>query len=312
MDAVSTPASSQILGATHAQSSIAVETLARFHALNWNQCRARGLDELFIARDDPKFLRFCHRKVFVPGVAGLPDLCRRLNVLYPSEARQALQDAVAHFDRYVELFGSPKEVGGRYNCTLIHGDYRLDNMFFESGRTSDLGSNELGTNTSFRSSKADVSGMMKLIDFQLVKESNPEIDLAYFLSQSLDTKTRRSHECEMIRLYYDTLINHGVDAEQYSLIECVHLFQVHHFITSSSIMAAVRSPETLTGPSMHAVRGRELCGAMCSRLFSSLADWNCASAFNACMTAPSGKLSPDEMLALIPVGRRSELGLSGI
>ena len=63
-----------------------------------------------------------------------------------------------------------------YNCTLIHGDYRLDNMFFDAGRVSDMAKAELGRDTSTRSSAGEVAGM-KLIDFQLVKESNPEIDM---------------------------------------------------------------------------------------------------------------------------------------
>ena len=39
MDAVHTPSESQIIGASPAQAGLAMETLARFHALNWNQCR---------------------------------------------------------------------------------------------------------------------------------------------------------------------------------------------------------------------------------------------------------------------------------
>ena len=74
---------------------------------------ARGLTELFVARDDPKFLTFCHAKVFAPGAAGLAELCRHLNVAYPPEARHALEDAISQFGRYVELFGTPKEAGGK-------------------------------------------------------------------------------------------------------------------------------------------------------------------------------------------------------
>ena len=87
------------------------------------------------------------------------------------------------------------------------------------------------------------------------------------------------------------------------------ILQVHLFVTSSAILAAALSPESLTGDSTAAVRGRELCGTMCTRLFTSLSDWNCAAAFNACMAAPTGKLSEDEMLALIPAPKRTELGL---
>jgi hypothetical protein len=59
---------------------------------------------------------------------------------------------------------------------LIHGDYRLDNMFFEAGRMSELATNELERNESFRGSVGEARSM-KIIDFQCVKESNGEIDL---------------------------------------------------------------------------------------------------------------------------------------
>lgn len=59
---------------------------------------------------------------------------------------------------------------------MIHGDYRLDNMFFEAGRMSEVATNELERKGSFRGSVGE-AGSMKLIDFQCVKESNGEVDL---------------------------------------------------------------------------------------------------------------------------------------
>ena len=50
----------------------------------------------------------------MPGVAGLPELCRHLNVAYPPEARHVLENAISHFGRYIELFGTPKEAGGKF------------------------------------------------------------------------------------------------------------------------------------------------------------------------------------------------------
>lgn len=71
--------------------------------------------------------------------------------------------------------------------TLIHGDPRLDNMFF--------GGPEMP---------------FALIDWQLSLRANPGVDLAWFLNQSIDIELRRAHESDLLDLYLAELAANGV------------------------------------------------------------------------------------------------------
>ena len=71
--------------------------------------------------------------------------------------------------------------------TLIHGDYRADNFFFGT-HPSDL----------------------KVIDWQIVTKGRGAFDLGYMISGSLSVEDRRAGERELVKLYADTLAEHGV------------------------------------------------------------------------------------------------------
>lgn len=73
--------------------------------------------------------------------------------------------------------------------TLIHGDFRLDNMFF------------------------DDRGGMTLIDWQLAMRAPSTTDLVYFIGTNLPTDTRRAMTDELIDRYCAELRGRGVPAE---------------------------------------------------------------------------------------------------
>lgn len=70
--------------------------------------------------------------------------------------------------------------------TLVHGDFRLDNMFFGD------------------------DGSFALIDWQSYMRVPGSSDLVYFLLTNLTTEMRRAHEQELITLYLDTLRADGI------------------------------------------------------------------------------------------------------
>ena len=74
--------------------------------------------------------------------------------------------------------------------TFLHGDLRLDQLFFAVD--------------------ADDPPVTAL-DWQITGKGRGAYDLAYFLSQSLTTGTRRSCEDQLIERYADRLAEHGVD-----------------------------------------------------------------------------------------------------
>lgn len=74
--------------------------------------------------------------------------------------------------------------------TLLHGDLRLDQLFFavEPGDPP-----------------------VTALDWQLTQQGRGAYDVAYFLGQSLSTEIRRSCETELIERYADGLAERGID-----------------------------------------------------------------------------------------------------
>jgi thiamine kinase-like enzyme len=78
--------------------------------------------------------------------------------------------------------------------TLAHGDFRLDNLFFQN---EDL----------------------KVIDWQICIKTVGGYDVGYFLSQSLTIEDRRNHERDLLDKYRKTLSEIGLDYPQDRLME---------------------------------------------------------------------------------------------
>ena len=89
-------------------------------------------------------------------------------------------------------------MGSTPPTTLLHGDVRADNAFF------------------------DADGV-KLIDWQAVREGRGAYDLAYFISTSLDEEMMRTHQDDLISLYVQTLASRRV--ESYGMSECLEDFR---------------------------------------------------------------------------------------
>jgi len=70
--------------------------------------------------------------------------------------------------------------------TLIHGDYRADNILF------------------------DADGSVVLLDFQLIGTGSASYDLAYFITQSLSPADASANEQRLFARWVDALRAHGV------------------------------------------------------------------------------------------------------
>lgn len=128
---------------------------------------------------------------------------------------------------------------GESPTTLLHGDVRADNAFFDAD---------------------DV----KLIDWQAVREGRGAYDLAYFISTSLSEETRRNHQDSLVSSYVETIASRGV--EGYDMPECLEdfrwaLLDVVSFV--GMIGAALDFSEG---------RGLQLANLVMSRLWASLED----------------------------------------
>lgn len=93
--------------------------------------------------------------------------------------------------------------------TLVHGDCKLDNMFFIS--------------------KGGKSNLM-LLDWQLMEKGKPVIDLTYFLIENLTITNRRMYEESYIHLYHKYLLEEGVKDFSYEeLYRDYILYLIHRF-----------------------------------------------------------------------------------
>jgi len=78
--------------------------------------------------------------------------------------------------------------------TLLHGDYRLDNMCL-SGNGSDV--------------------KMTLFDWQTMILGRGPFDLAYFITGNLPTEEALKVESQLVRVYHSTLLENGVKGYDY-------------------------------------------------------------------------------------------------
>jgi len=89
-----------------------------------------------------------------------------------------------------------------HKLTLIHGDVRLDNVFFHD----------------------DGGDPVSIIDWQIANIGIGTFDLAYFISQSMTVEDRREHLEDLLALYHATLVANGVS--DYTIAEMWHDFRM--------------------------------------------------------------------------------------
>jgi len=82
--------------------------------------------------------------------------------------------------------------------TFCHGDFRLDNLFFRT---------------------EDHQPAVTIVDWQICFQGRGAYDLAYFISQSLQTEDRRKHEQSLIDRYANALSVGGIDYPRDELMD---------------------------------------------------------------------------------------------
>ncbi|MEM7287970.1 MAG: phosphotransferase [Actinomycetota bacterium] len=167
-------------GVTWDEAVTAVRTLARFHA-GWHEsAELEELSEVWYSLMNPLYNAILPQFVaagWEPCQAHRPDLLDPDLVAFGDDWSELLPAMQRH------LTTSP---------TLIHADWRADNMFI------------------------DDHGELVMIDFQLIGVGNGAYDLGYFVCQSVEREVRAGRERELVRIYVDELAANGVerDAEQ--------------------------------------------------------------------------------------------------
>ena len=92
-------------------------------------------------------------------------------------------------ERLARDFGALYARGEASAATLVHGDFRSENLLFGD---------------------PDSDEAVVVLDWQLVGRGSGARDLAYFIGQSLDVPSRRALEADLLETYYRSLTRAGV------------------------------------------------------------------------------------------------------
>ena len=133
--------------------------------------------------------------------------------------------------------------------TLIHGDFRPGNLFFDDAN--------------------DAPDPVIAFDWQTVARQKATIDVSYFLAWGMSTETRRRFEKQLLADYYDYLVELGL--RDYSLDQ----FMTDIRISALLLVRRIVGPLGNSGGNMLKTDdGRKRIASMCERA-QTLIDWNC-------------------------------------
>jgi hypothetical protein len=167
----------QVAGCGLTDAEAGVDAMAKVHAAYWD---APSRDELEWV---PRVNGDLHQPAMLGGFEAGRDPAVALFGAYMHD------DLKAAIGRYQAGLADLHDRMGSGPQTLIHGDFRLDNLLFGDGAGEPP---------------------IALLDWQGLLVSKGTQDLAYFLSQNVTTDVRRAHERALVARYHAGLVAGGV------------------------------------------------------------------------------------------------------
>ena len=176
----------QLAGCSAKDARSAIGALAQCHAAWWRNPRLQAFAWL-PATNDPinHFAQFAYQQCWEPFVQFVGD---KMTPPLRRTGERLATNVIRMLDGFVE----------RPN-TLVHGDYRADNLFF-----GDTGQGPTA---------------VAAVDWQVSSRGAGAFDLAYFLSGNVSTEIRRLIELDLLRHYTDILRDNGIT--EYGFESCL-------------------------------------------------------------------------------------------
>jgi hypothetical protein len=154
-----------------------LSTLADFHAMWWGSPKLEGMTGTFQPLANPTY----NAVLPMLWTQGWPNVELHAGQLVPDAVRSIGGMWAGKVGWMLENLMAP--------TTLLHGDWRADNLMFD-------GENPVA------------------IDFQLIGTGSGMYDVGYFISQSIATDVRRGHDRELVDHYLDRLESHGIEVDR--------------------------------------------------------------------------------------------------
>lgn len=167
----------QLAGCPLDRAALAVDALAGLHGPHWGGEALADIDWLVP--------RSPERATEMAGLYGmlLPGFLSR----YDHRLDDSVLELGSWFARRMERWFTL----GRTPITLVHGDYRLDNMLFGTGPDAPP---------------------ITIVDWQTLGHGRGPTDLAYFIGAGLHVDDRQNAERDLVARYVERLAEAGVDA----------------------------------------------------------------------------------------------------
>ena len=220
----------QLQGLNLAQAQLAMQQLAGLHGPTW---QGRGMENCHWAQIDPAMTG-----AFADGMKRLqPDFVERFGAALPSENLEILDRLILSAPGYWRYSLACK------NQVAAHWDYRADNMLF---------------------GERDGELAMVTIDWSALKAGGGR-DLGHFLGTSLVPELRREHEMELLQMYHDRLLTHGVS--DFTLQECIDDYRINLFYPVHVVVSVTESINV-------DARGMQLFASMFNRACEAIKDQN--------------------------------------
>ena len=176
----------QVVGWSVEDAEIAVAQLAKLHSTAWGEHGLEGYDWL-PAANAPELLGLIqggYQQCWAPFTDNFGDHLPA-SILTAGETLATKLPALSDV-----LAASPR--------TLVHGDYRMDNMIF---------------------GVSPQDPPFSIIDWQLVARARGVFDFAYFMAQGGDPDRRKANEMRLLERYHALLMENGID--DYAFDECL-------------------------------------------------------------------------------------------
>lgn len=171
-------------GCTLEEAQLSIREIGKFHATWWEHPRLDELVEWMPLCDAPvhQSAENSYQQAWEPFIQNFGDR------LSPAMRKTAEEIAT----RVIKLQSS---ISDRPH-TIVHGDYRTDNLFFAS----------------------PAGGAFGVVDWQIAFRGRGIFDVAYLLCGGLAPDVRKANEERLLKLYHDTLVANGVTG--YSFEQC--------------------------------------------------------------------------------------------
>lgn len=184
----------QAAGSSIEDTELALRNLAAMHARFWNDPRIDSIEWIDPVNQDSRLAQAMFEQA-------LPSFREEYAALLPPRAHEIGEWLLGHGVEVMDRLAQPP-------WTLLHGDFRPDNLFFGDGSADGGSANGRGG--------SDFS--LCVIDWQLVAQGSPLYDVAYFILWSVNPEHHGEID-RLLRMYHASLIEHGVTDYPFERVE---------------------------------------------------------------------------------------------